>query len=310
MESLLRDKYASIPIDLVIAIGPQALDFLSQRRASLFPGIPMIFAGVSEASMKKRSVPPNSTGVVSAFRSGADAGDGAALQPDARQVVVVTGASAFDQIWESRGPRETPSLRRPPPDDLSVGPAAAAVVGGAGSPAAARDRHLSQHFRGWDGQAVRSARPRGKDFCGCQAPVYSVSRDLPWPGHRRRLYRQLRGHRQEAARLGLRVLTGEPAASLPPEDVQTQAFMVDARQLRRWGLDEARLPPGTIVRFEQPSLWQRYRGSDPGGRRGGGAAVGADCRSLAAGAPAAARRGFRSGRARSATATWSILNPS
>ncbi len=64
---------------------------------------------------------------------------------------------------------------------------------------------------------------------------------------------------REAARLGLRVLTGEPAASLPPEDVQTQAFMVDGRQMRRWGLDEARLPPGTIVRFEQPSLWKQYR---------------------------------------------------
>ena len=33
MELLLRDKYASMPIDLRIAIGPQALDFLSQRRA-------------------------------------------------------------------------------------------------------------------------------------------------------------------------------------------------------------------------------------------------------------------------------------
>jgi hypothetical protein len=38
MESLLRDKYASIPIDLTIAIGPQALEFLSERRESLFLG--------------------------------------------------------------------------------------------------------------------------------------------------------------------------------------------------------------------------------------------------------------------------------
>jgi PAS domain S-box-containing protein len=35
--------------------------------------------------------------------------------------------------------------------------------------------------------------------------------------------------------------------------------MVDWRQLRRWGLDEKRLPPGTIVRFQEPSLWQQYR---------------------------------------------------
>src|SRR5690606_32644749 len=35
--------------------------------------------------------------------------------------------------------------------------------------------------------------------------------------------------------------------------------MVDWRQLHRWGLDQANLPPGTIVRFEQPSLWEQYR---------------------------------------------------
>ena len=29
MESLLREKYASIPIDLTVAVGPQALDFVS-----------------------------------------------------------------------------------------------------------------------------------------------------------------------------------------------------------------------------------------------------------------------------------------
>ena len=57
----------------------------------------------------------------------------------------------------------------------------------------------------------------------------------------------------------LRILAGEPPESLPPGTVETQAFMVDWRQLRRWGLDETRLPPGTIVRFEEPSLWEQYR---------------------------------------------------
>jgi hypothetical protein len=37
MESVLREKYASIPIDLTVAIGPQALDFLNELRDTLFP---------------------------------------------------------------------------------------------------------------------------------------------------------------------------------------------------------------------------------------------------------------------------------
>ena len=35
--------------------------------------------------------------------------------------------------------------------------------------------------------------------------------------------------------------------------------MYDWRQLQRWSIDEARLPPGSIVQFRQPSAWQRYR---------------------------------------------------
>ena len=101
MESLLRDKYASTPIDLAIAIGPQALGFLSQRRASLFPGTPLVFAGVGERGMQQRGAPPNSTGVVSQFDPVRTLELALRLQPDARQVVVVTGASTFDQEWDA-----------------------------------------------------------------------------------------------------------------------------------------------------------------------------------------------------------------
>jgi len=35
--------------------------------------------------------------------------------------------------------------------------------------------------------------------------------------------------------------------------------MVDWRQLRRWGLDEKRLPAGTVVRFRAASVWENYK---------------------------------------------------
>ena len=35
--------------------------------------------------------------------------------------------------------------------------------------------------------------------------------------------------------------------------------MFDWRQLKRWGIPEDRLPPGSIVRFKTPSFWDLYR---------------------------------------------------
>ena len=33
----------------------------------------------------------------------------------------------------------------------------------------------------------------------------------------------------------------------------------DWRELRRWGISETRLPPGSIVQFQQPTFWEQYR---------------------------------------------------
>jgi hypothetical protein len=33
----------------------------------------------------------------------------------------------------------------------------------------------------------------------------------------------------------------------------------DARELRRWGIGEDRLLPGSVVLFREPTAWQRYR---------------------------------------------------
>jgi PAS domain S-box-containing protein len=90
------------------------------------------------------------------------------------------------------------------------------------------------------------------------APVYGVYDTYLGQGIVGGYMDTFEGTGRAAARLGLRVLAGERPESIRP-DAETQAFMVDWRQLRRWGIDETRLPPGTIVRFEQPTLWGQYR---------------------------------------------------
>jgi PAS domain S-box-containing protein len=64
---------------------------------------------------------------------------------------------------------------------------------------------------------------------------------------------------REAGRLGLRILAGEKPEAIPPAPAATGANYVDWRQLQRWGLDESRLPSGSIVRFKEPSLWDAYK---------------------------------------------------
>jgi PAS domain S-box-containing protein len=259
MESLLRDKYASTPIDLLVAGGPQALDFLRERRESLFRGIPLIFAGISEASITQRGVPPNSTGIVSRFDPARTLELALRLQPDAQRVVVVTGASPFDQRWDAVArERLAPYANRLEVTHLSSLPLPRLLDELAQLPPGTIVIYLTI-FEDGTGELYIPRYLTDEISEAASVPVYGVYEPYVGRGVVGGYVESFEAIGREAALLGLRILGGETPESLPPESVETQAFMVDWRQLNRWGLDEANLPPGTIVRFAEPSLWQRYR---------------------------------------------------
>jgi len=69
----------------------------------------------------------------------------------------------------------------------------------------------------------------------------------------------------ETAQIALRILRGERVQDLSVQESKSTVPMVDWRQLRRWGLDEKRLPAGTVVRFREASVWESYKAYIIGG---------------------------------------------
>ena len=64
---------------------------------------------------------------------------------------------------------------------------------------------------------------------------------------------------RKSASVAVRILHGES-----PGNIKTAPFThgqptFDWRELRRWGISEARLPAGSIVLFRQPSVWDQYK---------------------------------------------------
>ena len=58
----LKAKYRERHIDVVIVFGVSALDFIARRREQLWPWVPVVFAGIDEATMSRRTLPNNVTG--------------------------------------------------------------------------------------------------------------------------------------------------------------------------------------------------------------------------------------------------------
>jgi signal transduction histidine kinase len=64
---------------------------------------------------------------------------------------------------------------------------------------------------------------------------------------------------RKAADAALRILSGEPAGNIRMPPVRLGVPTYDWRELRRWDISETRLPPGSIVQFRQPTMWEQYR---------------------------------------------------
>jgi PAS domain S-box-containing protein len=60
------------------------------------------------------------------------------------------------------------------------------------------------------------------------------------------------------AQIVQRVANGERPEDIPIENAP-ETPMFDWRQLQRWGIDEDRLPPGSVIRFREFTAWQKYK---------------------------------------------------
>jgi signal transduction histidine kinase len=64
---------------------------------------------------------------------------------------------------------------------------------------------------------------------------------------------------RQAAAVAVRILGGETAGHIKTPPLELGAPTYDWRELQRWNINEASLPPGSIVRFREPTVWERYR---------------------------------------------------
>jgi PAS domain S-box-containing protein len=64
---------------------------------------------------------------------------------------------------------------------------------------------------------------------------------------------------EAAIRSRLPGLSGEPAESIPIQNLTNDQVRVDWRQLRYWHIPESALPPGAVVLYRESTAWELYR---------------------------------------------------
>ncbi len=257
LRELYQSKYAGARLDLIIAVADLTVDFLLKYRKDLFSGTPIVFIAEPDVAARVEGR-PDMTGVIGTVRIKDNIELILGLHPEMEHLAVVSGAAGYDQFYEDQvreilkayesrldliyltgltSQELLARLGRLP--DKTVVLYVLMNKDGAGTELVPRDELP---------RIVRAAR----------APVYGMWDPLLGVGIVGGLLSSAELAGQEAARLGLRILRGEKPGDIPYVK-GAYAHMFDWRQLRKWGIAESALPPGSIIRYQEFTFWDLYK---------------------------------------------------
>jgi signal transduction histidine kinase len=258
LQRYFGDKYHGIPIGTVVAVGSATLELVLRWRSELWPGVPVVFAMVDEIDLARLRLPDNVTGNIVKVPL-ADSIQAARAMVPGLQTVVFVG-DAWDGLsiyknWKEEIPVAAAGL-----DVIDfVGQTMAEVRKGV---AALPDKSAiiySAMFS--DGQGTYFPPATAVSLIAEKAnrPIVVAAETFLEPGGAGGFV--LLPHRigEDAGRLALRVLNGEPASSIPPAVADAVNPIFNWLQMQRWGVSESNLPPGSEIRFREPSLWEKYQ---------------------------------------------------
>lgn len=255
----LQQKYAGKRIDVIVAALGPSLEFLVNRRTGLFQGVPIVFAGIDRREIDGRNMGPDVTGVLVSREFKPTLEIALKLHPGTRRVVFIGGAADFNRYWEERARREFREFENRVAITYLTDVAMADIL----KEVASLPPHtiiLFLHlFKDAAGTSFKPNEAVSLIAQKAAAPIYVFLDQYLGHGVVGGHVYSLEAHGAKAAEMALRVLGGEKPASIPMLEGGSNVTMFDWRELRRWGIDENRLPPGAVVRFREASFWELYR---------------------------------------------------
>jgi PAS domain S-box-containing protein len=255
----LLSKYRNRRPDVIITVGPSPLSFMVDAHERFFPGMPIIFCVPVNSVPGSTKLDAHFTGVEDFIEAAKTLEAALHLQPGTKHVVLVGGTSAFDKQVETIVREQLRSYE----DRLDL-----SYLTNLDMPTLLeRLKHLPGNtvvlYFGFLQDAAGTRFIGGTEAspmiaAAANAPVFTLFDTDLNHGEVGGDVSSFQNDGKIAGSLALRILKGEK----PPDTSvvsNTNVYMFDWRALRRWGLKESHLPPGSIVLNWQPTFWEHNK---------------------------------------------------
>jgi C4-dicarboxylate-specific signal transduction histidine kinase/ABC-type uncharacterized transport system substrate-binding protein len=253
----LREKYARRDIRVIVADALPALRFVTGFRDRLFPGVPIVFLAVAGDRVDRTALQLSIVGILEDHDPMPTLQLALRLHPDARRLVFIRGAGEADRLWDKRVQGAVEQLESGLQIEYLSGLSTEDVLRRVGM--LPRDAIVFTPGYFVDGAGEIST-PRSSVERIAQAssvPVYGTFDTQIGAGIVGGYVSRFEDQATQAGAIIVRVLNGVPPGEIPIATA-TRVPMVDWRQIGRWNVDERKLPSETVVRFREPTAWDKY----------------------------------------------------
>jgi PAS domain S-box-containing protein len=253
-------KYRDRRPDIVIAVAPAPIRFMAESHNEFGPDTPVVICASSEDQLDNLKLDSRFTGAWRTLDAAKTLGAALRLRPDTKHVVVVGGGIfwydkrledivkeqlhsyesrfAFTYLSNLTMPALLEQLRRLPEHSIVFYTAISQDAAGT-------------HF-------IDETQSLPMVVGAANAPVFVTEDTFIGEGTVGGYVTSYSEEGRVAGSLAVRILNGEQPEHIPIVN-DANVYMFDWRALQRWGLNEKRVPPSSIVLDRVPSVWDAYR---------------------------------------------------
>jgi PAS domain S-box-containing protein len=255
----LRREFRDVKPDVLVAASMQAIRFVVQYRDRMFPGVPIVFFGVSAGELEGQKMLPEMTGVTDspAIRQTIDLA--IRLHPDTTAVAIIAdtpgktekywvGVTHSELLRHQDKVKEIDIIGLPRQEMLekiaALPPHTVALF------ELAPSNSTEPEIGAYDVLAATARR----------VPTYSPFHTLCFNyGCLGGAYPDWQKDDLLTGDIAGRLLAGERAENILPVDTTNSQIQVDWRELQRWHIPESALPTGSVILYRKPTFWEQHR---------------------------------------------------
>lgn len=256
---LLRSRFASMKLDLVVTVGPPASRFYGAHREELFPSVPLLMLGMDQRIAPLHYLRPGDSIVGVRNSPTLVLNNILSLLPETTTVAIVLGDSPAERFWVEEIRKEFAQFENRVKflwlNKLTLPQIRERVATLRTGTVVLFGLYLADAT----GIPYDDQFPISEIHAASSVPIFAFNASEMGHGIVGGPLIPNVAPGIAGARLASSQLRGDSVQRISEAFTEPTTPQFDWRELQRWHIDESRLPTGSVVLFRPPGLWEEHR---------------------------------------------------